>query len=83
MQQVRIVDYLSRDVNRGLSVTTSVDLQTLTVDVPNYIIQAGDFGGGGKSVSYRHAAHADRCLHIERLANKLRSFHKHGGLLPK
>ena len=42
MQQVRIVDYLSRDVNRGLSVTTSVDLQTLTVDVPNYIIQAGD-----------------------------------------
>jgi len=42
MQQVRIVDYLSRDVNRGLSVITSVDLQTLTVDVPNYIIQAGD-----------------------------------------
>ena len=42
MQQVRIVDYLSRDVNRGLSVTTSVDLQTLTVNVPNYIIQAGD-----------------------------------------
>jgi prepilin-type N-terminal cleavage/methylation domain-containing protein len=42
MQQVRIVDYLSRDVNRGLSVTTSVDLQTLTVDVPNYIIQAAD-----------------------------------------
>ena len=42
MQQVRIVDYLSRDVNRSFSVTTSVDLQTVTVNVPNYIIQAGD-----------------------------------------
>jgi len=42
IQQVRIIDYLSRDVNRGLSVTTSVDLQTVTVNLPNYIIQAGD-----------------------------------------
>jgi prepilin-type N-terminal cleavage/methylation domain-containing protein len=42
MQQVRIIDYLSRDVNRGLSVTTSVDLQSVTVNLPNYIIQAGD-----------------------------------------
>jgi len=42
MQQVRIVDYLSRDVKRGLIVTTSADLQTVTVTVPNYIIQAGD-----------------------------------------
>jgi prepilin-type N-terminal cleavage/methylation domain-containing protein len=42
MQQVRIIDYLSRDVNRGLSVTTSVDLQTVTINVPNYIIRAGD-----------------------------------------
>ena len=42
MQQVRIVDYLSRDVKRGLVVTTSVDLQTVTVTVPKYIIQAGD-----------------------------------------
>lgn len=42
IQQVRIIDYLSRDVNRGFSVTTSVDLQTVTVNVPNYIIQAGD-----------------------------------------
>src|SRR5207302_6475551 len=42
MQQVRVVDYLSRDVNRGLSVTTSVDLQTVSISVPNYIIQAGD-----------------------------------------
>ena len=42
IQQVRIIDYLSRDVNRGFSVTTSVDLQTVTVNLPNYIIQAGD-----------------------------------------
>jgi prepilin-type N-terminal cleavage/methylation domain-containing protein len=42
MQQIRIVDYLSRDVKRGLIVTTSVDLQTVTVTIPNYIIQAGD-----------------------------------------
>ena len=42
MQQVRIVDYLSRDVKRGLIVTTSVDLQTVSITIPNYIIQAGD-----------------------------------------
>jgi type II secretory pathway component PulJ len=42
MQQIRIIDYLSRDVQRGLAVTTSVDLQSVTVNVPNYIIQSGD-----------------------------------------
>ena len=42
MQQIRIVDYLSRDVKRGLIVTTSADLQTVTITIPNYIIQAGD-----------------------------------------
>lgn len=42
MQQIRIVDYLSRDVKRGLAVTTSADLQTVTITIPNYIIQAGD-----------------------------------------
>jgi type II secretory pathway pseudopilin PulG len=42
MQQIRIVDYLSRDVKRGLIVTTSANLQTVTVTIPNYIIQAGD-----------------------------------------
>jgi type II secretory pathway component PulJ len=42
MQQIRIVDYLSRDVKRGLIVTTSADKQTVTITVPNYIIQAGD-----------------------------------------
>lgn len=42
MQQIRIVDYLSRDVKRGLAVTTSADLQTVTITTPNYIIQPGD-----------------------------------------
>jgi prepilin-type N-terminal cleavage/methylation domain-containing protein len=42
VQQVRIIDYLGRDVKRGLSVTTSIDFQSVTIAVPNYIIQAGD-----------------------------------------
>lgn len=42
MQQIRIVDYLSRDVKRGLVVTTSADLQTVSITLPNYIIQPGD-----------------------------------------
>lgn len=42
MQQIRIVDYLSRDVKRGLIVTTSADKQTVTVTIPNYLIQSGD-----------------------------------------
>src|ERR1044071_6777284 len=41
MQQIRIIDYLSRDVKRGLIVTTSVDLQSVTMNLPNYIIHAG------------------------------------------
>src|SRR5436853_1180442 len=42
MQQIRIIDYLNRDVKRGLIVTTSVDLQSVTMNLPNYIIQSGD-----------------------------------------
>jgi hypothetical protein len=42
MQQIRIIDYLNRDVRRGLVVTTSVNLQSVTVSIPNYVIQAGD-----------------------------------------
>jgi hypothetical protein len=42
MQQVRIIDYLNRDVKRGLGVTTSVDLQSITITIPNYLIQSGD-----------------------------------------
>lgn len=42
MQQIRIVDYLARDVRRGFSVTSSVDKQTVTISIPKYIYQAGD-----------------------------------------
>jgi prepilin-type N-terminal cleavage/methylation domain-containing protein len=42
MQQIRIVDYLGRDVKRGLSVTSSLDQQTVTINIPKYIIQAVD-----------------------------------------
>lgn len=42
MQQIRIIDYMNRDVKRGLIVSTSVDLQSVTVTLPNYIIQSGD-----------------------------------------
>ena len=42
MQQIRIVDFLARDVRRGLSVTSSIDKQTVDIKIPKYIIQAGD-----------------------------------------
>ena len=42
MQQIRIIDYLNRDVKRGLAVTTSVDLESVTITLPSYLIQAGD-----------------------------------------
>jgi type II secretory pathway component PulJ len=42
MQQIRIIDYMNRDVKRGLIVTTSVDLQSVTVTLPNYLIKSGD-----------------------------------------
>jgi hypothetical protein len=42
MQQLRIIDYLNRDVKRATIVTTSADLQSITVTMPNYLIQAGD-----------------------------------------
>ena len=41
-QQIRIVDFLDRDVRRGLSVISSVDQQTVQIQIPKYIIQAGD-----------------------------------------
>jgi len=41
-QQIRIVDFLARDVRRGLSVISSVDQQTVDIQIPKYIIQAGD-----------------------------------------
>ena len=42
IQQVRIIDYLNRDVKRALICTTSVNQQTVTLTIPKYIIQSGD-----------------------------------------
>ena len=50
MQQIRIVDYLARDVRRGLSVVSSADKHTVTVNLPRYIIQAGDADATGSNV---------------------------------
>jgi hypothetical protein len=41
VQQVRIMDYLSRDVKRSYIVTTSTDLQTVTCIIPNYLDNNG------------------------------------------
>jgi len=50
MQQIRIVDYLARDVKRGLSVVTAADKRTVTVNLPRYIIQAGDADATGSNI---------------------------------
>jgi prepilin-type N-terminal cleavage/methylation domain-containing protein len=42
VQQVRIIDYLSRDVKRSYIVTASTDRQTVTCILPNYLVKAGD-----------------------------------------
>jgi prepilin-type N-terminal cleavage/methylation domain-containing protein len=41
VQQVRIIDYLSRDVRRSYIVTTSTNLQTVTCIIPNYLVNNG------------------------------------------
>src|SRR5437764_4994974 len=41
VQQVRIIDFLSRDVRRSFIVTTSTDLQTVTCIIPNYLVDNG------------------------------------------
>ena len=50
MQQIRIVDYLARDVRRGLSVVSSADKHTVTLNLPRYIIQAGDPDATGSNI---------------------------------
>jgi type II secretory pathway component PulJ len=54
-QQIRIIDFLGRDVRRSTIVNTSADLQTVNCYIPNYIIQAGDAdaGAGGSNVGKR------------------------------
>ena len=41
VQQVRIIDYLSRDVKRSYIVTTSADRQSVTCTIPNYLVDNG------------------------------------------
>jgi prepilin-type N-terminal cleavage/methylation domain-containing protein len=41
-QQIRIIEYLSRDVRRSYIVTSASSPQTVTCTIPNYIIQCGD-----------------------------------------
>src|SRR4029450_2712427 len=41
VQQVRIIDYLSRDVKRSYIVTTSTALQTVPCILPNYLVDNG------------------------------------------
>ena len=41
LQQVRIIDYLSRDVKRAYIVTSSTNPQTVTCILPNYLIDNG------------------------------------------
>lgn len=42
LQQIRIMDYLARDVKRSYSVTTSSDLKTVTCVIPSYTIGSTD-----------------------------------------
>jgi hypothetical protein len=42
LQQIRIMDYLARDVRRSFSVTTTADKRSVTCIMPNYVIQPGD-----------------------------------------
>ncbi len=42
MQQIRIMDYLARDVKRSFSVTTTADRRTVTCVMPNYVVAVTD-----------------------------------------
>jgi len=53
MQQIRIIDYLNRDAKRAYIVTTSVDLQTVTMTIPKYIYQSGDSDATSLTVGKR------------------------------
>ena len=53
VQQIRIVDYLSRDAKRSLIVTSTSSPQTVTCLIPNYIIQSGDSDYNGSNAGTR------------------------------
>lgn len=52
-QQVRIIDFLGRDVRRSTIVNTSADLQTVNCYIPNYIVKTGDPDATGTNVGTR------------------------------
>src|SRR5882762_7157862 len=54
-QQIRIIDYLGRDVRRATIVNTSADLQTINCYIPNYIIRSGDSDANGSNVGTRRS----------------------------
>jgi prepilin-type N-terminal cleavage/methylation domain-containing protein len=53
LQQVRIIDYLSRDVKRAYIVTSSTDRQTVTCTLPDYLVRSGDPDDNGSNVGTR------------------------------
>jgi len=53
VQQIRIVDYLSRDVKRSYIVVITGSPQTVTCTIPNYIIQSGDSDYNGSNAGSR------------------------------
>lgn len=42
IQQIRMVDYLSRDVKRSTAVTTSADRISVTCSIPAYVVNSGE-----------------------------------------
>ncbi len=61
MQQIRIIDYLARDVKRSFSVTTSTDLSSVTCIMPKYLVETGDTEAISNSGKHWHPAHAGPC----------------------
>jgi prepilin-type N-terminal cleavage/methylation domain-containing protein len=53
VQQIRIIEYLSRDVKRSYIVTSATSPQTVTCTIPNYIIQAGDADANSTNIGTR------------------------------
>ena len=61
-QQVRVVDFLSRDVKRSVIVNTSIDQQTVNCTIPNYVIMDGDpdaIAGPGGNIGTRRSPMID------------------------
>jgi hypothetical protein len=58
-QQIRVIDYLGRDVKRSVIVNTSVNQQTVNCTVPNYVIQTGDGDATGSNVGKRRTPTID------------------------